>query len=179
MLLTYNSLVDLVKYGVIEGVDPDRINAASIDVTLGNVIWIENWRGGLVDLAKKETPGMMRVELDDSGYVLHPGEFILAQTREVFNLTDEIACEFRLKSSSARAGLDAALAMWCDPGWYGSVLTLELRNNLRHHALRLRPGQPIGQMIFLRGEPVPRHASYAVKGQYCNDKEAQPSKGLR
>lgn len=67
----------------------------------------------------------------------------------------------------------------CDPGWHGSTLTLELRNNLHHHHLRLRPGMKIGQVFFMRGETVPDYASYAVKGQYNNDRGTTPSKGLR
>lgn len=179
MLITYNGLIDLVSAGVIEGVAPERINAASIDVTLGATIWVESGRARAVDLAAKETPNMDRIEMTPRGYLLAPGEFVLAQTREVFHLPDDIACEYRLKSSGARAGLDQALAVWCDPGWHGSVLTLELRNNLMHHPLRLRPGLAIGQMVFWRGAPVPADRSYRSVGQYNNDRAAQPSKGVR
>jgi dCTP deaminase len=183
-LLTYTALVNLVEQGVIEGVEPERINAASIDVCLGDTLLREDWAQGVlrktVDLAAKETPAMVEVDLVEAGgYVMKPGEFVLASTREVFNLPDDVACEFRLKSSIARAGIQQALAVWCDPGWCGSVLTLELSNSLRAHWLRLTPGQPIGQMVFFRGEPVPRHASYATRGQYCNDRQTTASKGVR
>ena len=179
-LITYSGLVELVERGVIEGVEPGRINAASIDLTLGPVIWRESMRAReIVDLSQKGVPTMERVEMGCNGYVLHPGEFVLAQTREIFNLPDDVAGEFRLKSSGARAGLQQALAVWCDPGWRGSVLTLELSNSLSHHRLLLRPGMPIGQIILFHGEQVPDHASYRTRGQYCGDREAQPSKGIR
>jgi len=179
-LITYNGLVDLVERGVIEGVPHENINAASIDVTLGPRIWHEDGhRQRLVDLAAKQTPPMIAEDLLVAPFVLHPGAFVLAQTREIFNLPDDIACEFRLKSSGARAGLDQALAVWCDPGWHGSVLTLELRNNWQHNALLLREGMKIGQIVFWRGEQVPRDRSYAVRGNYNNDTTATQSKGLR
>jgi dCTP deaminase len=179
-LITYSGLVELVDRGVIEGVEPGRINAASIDVTLGDVIWIEDANhGGTVDLARKFVPNMIRVEMPPDGFELQPGEFCLAQTREVFNLPDNIAGEFRLKSSGARSGLQQSLAVWLDPGWHGSVLTLELSNILQHHRLLLRPGMPIGQIILFHGDRVPEHASYRTRGQYCGDREAQPSKGIR
>jgi deoxycytidine triphosphate deaminase len=102
-LITYSGLVELVDRGVIEGVEPGRINAASIDVTLGDVIWIEDANhGGTVDLARKFVPNMIRVEMPPDGFELQPGEFCLAQTREMFNLPDDIAFEFKLKSSGAR-----------------------------------------------------------------------------
>ena len=179
MLITYNALVDLADNGVISPVNLDRINAASIDVTLGQYIWREDPRGGVVDLMHKQVPGMYRYDLQDGPFDLSPGEFILASTAETFNLPDDISAEFRLKSSGARAGLDQSLAVWCDPGWHGSVLTLELRNLLYSHNLRLTIGMPIGQMVFWRGEPVPVEASYASRGQYNDDNVAQPSKGLR
>ena len=36
MLLTYNELRELVESGAIEGVAPEQINGASIDLTLGD-----------------------------------------------------------------------------------------------------------------------------------------------
>ena len=181
-LLTYTELTELLSDGVIEGAEREQINGASIDVRLGRYVWIEDCssrRYGIVRLAAKDAPAMRRLDLSDGPMLLEPGEFVLAQTVEVFNLPDDVGAEFRLKSSSARAGLDQALAVWCDPGWHGSVLTMELRNNLQHHRLELSAGMKIGQMVFFRGQPVPREESYAVRGQYNGDRTAQPSRGLR
>lgn len=177
--ISYTALLELVERGVIEGVDPANVNGASIDVTLGSVVWGESPNSYVVDLGKKQAPRLERIAIDEGGYILAPGEFILAQTRETFNLPDNIAAEFRLKSSGARAGLDQALAVWCDPGWHGSVLTLELRNNTSYHPLRLTPSMKIGQMVFWHCEPVPEHRSYRTRGQYNGDREAQPSRGIR
>ena len=177
--ISYTELHQLLETGVLDGADPANVNAASVDVRLGPIIWREAERAHVVDLAAKDAPAMERVAMDADGYVMRPGEFILAQTVEVFNLPDDIAAEFRLKSSGARAGLDQALAVWIDPGFTGSVLTLELRNNNERHPLRLRPGMKIGQIVFWRCEPVPESASYRTVGQYNGDREAQPSKGIR
>ena len=179
MILTHTQLRAIVADGVLTPVPEAHINGASIDVTLGRYVWAEDQRGGIVDLSAKATPRMFRYDLVEMPYVLTPGEFVLAQTAEVFNLPNDIAIEFKLKSSGARSGLDSALATWGDPGWHNSVLTLELRNNLRHHQLALKAGMKIGQIIFHQGAPVPDHASYATRGQYNNDTTAQPSKGVR
>ena len=180
-LLTHDELIVLVEEGVIQNCDPSQVNAASIDITLGNVVWSEGRSrfNDLIDLAKKETPLMLSWDISDSSFDLSPGEFILASSREVFNLPNNIAAEYKLKSSLARAGLDHLNAGWADPGWHGSVLTLELKNVLQRHTLRIRPGMKIGQMVFFRGESVPDHASYAVRGSYNGDKTATPSKGVR
>jgi dCTP deaminase len=110
---------------------------------------------------------------------MRPSQFLLAHSQEVFNLPCDIACEYKLKSSLARAGLQHALAGWCDPGWHGSQLTLELFNHCRYHDLVLRPNMKIGQMVFFRCAPVPDHASYAAKGQYNGDTGAVGSQGVR
>lgn len=187
MLITYNELVELVEDGVIEGVDPSHINAASIDIRIGDKMLVEQPLpySQEICLDKKQTPVMgelpPRVRSNDGiqRFWLSPGQFALADTVEKFNLPDDIACEYRLKSSLARAGLNASLAMWCDPGWHGATLTLELQNVLSHNSLGIKPGQKIGQMIFYRGQPVPAHASYATRGQYNHQKGPQVSKGVR
>ena len=162
-------------------IDKELINGSSIDVRIGRVIHREDSIGTrVVDLAAKESPPMTRFELDwDEQFTLAPQEFILAQTVEEFYLPTHLSAEFRLKSSPARSGLDQALAVWCDPGWTGSVLTLELRNNLRYNHLSLTVGMKIGQIVFHEGEAVPDHASYATRGQYNGDKEATENKGVR
>lgn len=178
MLLTHNELTKLCESGAITGVDPENINGASIDITLADEFWLEEQKPYYcaVDLSAKATPAMIR----ESGRItLEPGQFCLAASREVFNLPDDIAAMFFLKSSLARAGLDHLKAGWADPGWHGSVLTLEYHNVLRHHGLILTPGMKAGQMAFFRGEAVPETASYAVRGNYNGDMGAARSKGLR
>lgn len=180
-LLSYNQLVDLVEKGVIGPIEHDQINAASIDVRLGSDLVIEKLNlpgyAPAVDIKKREVFPSETVDMGITGYYdLKPGEFILAHTVEVFNLPMDICAEFKLKSSGARTGLENALATWCDNGWSGSVLTLELKNLLQYHPIRLTPGMLVGQMIFYRTEPVPVDRSYKVRGRYNNDTSAQTVK---
>jgi dCTP deaminase len=174
-LISYNGLVQLVESGVINA-EPDNINGASIDITLGNVVRFECVNPRTVDI--RDASLSMVIEEGDQFYI-RPGEFCLAETREVFNLPNNIAAEYKLKSSMARNGLNHLLAGWCDPGWYGSTLTLELHNVTQYHTIKLCPGIKIGQMVFYEVEPVPEEKSYKTKGQYNNQKGAQESKGVR
>jgi len=180
MLLSYTELMELVEQGVISA-DPALVNGASIDVRLDRQLLVERTHFGsmpIVDLSEKEAPGMVGCEMAESGFLLQPGQFILASTMETFNLPNDIACEFKLKSSVARAGLNHALAGWCDPLWHNAKLTLELKNSCEHHALLLKHGMKIGQMIFYRVDPVPYEHSYAVKGRYNHTTEVTGSKGV-
>lgn len=180
MLISYNELCGFVERGVITPVDPKDINGTSIDVHLGPKILVERRYPErscpTVSLRDKGNVSWIEIDISKDHYDLQPGEFILAHTVEVFDLPADISAEFKLNSSGARIGLDNALATWADPRWHGSTLTLELKNNTRHHVIRLHHGCRIGQMIFHRSEPVPEEKSYAVRGRYNKDQSAQPVK---
>ena len=81
-----------------------------------------------------------------------------------------------LKSSRAREGLEHLMAGYCDPGWHGSVLTLELHNSRQLWPVGLWPGMKIGQIVFhlMAERPV---ASYAQTGRYNGDSAVQASRG--
>jgi len=180
MPLSYTELMKLVEQGVIIA-EPELVNGASIDVRLDQHVLIEReyvYSYPVVDLSAKESPDMIGFDIPESGLLLSPGQCMLAATMEVFNLPNDIVCEFKLKSSIARCFLNCMLATWCDPCWYNSRLTLELKNDCQYHTLLLRAGMKIGQMIFDRVEPVPEQHSYAVKGRYNNTMKVTVSKGV-
>ncbi len=172
-LLSYFDLCELAEKGVITDVDPKDINATSIDVHLSNTIIIESATGGLVDIAKRTMWSSAALNIANLYYDLRPGEFVLASTVEKFNLPDDLSAEFRLKSSGARSGLNNLFACHCDPGWNGSALTLELKNELCFNSIRLTHRMPIGQMLFHRVARVPADRSYAAIGRYNGDVAAQ------
>lgn len=176
-LMSYRGLMHLVMDGVVRGADPEQVNASSIDIRLGQAIMVERSSDAygdepyLVDVSERQGLIMDKFYMGSEGYTLEPGEFILAQSLETFHLPSTISAEYKLKSSMARAGLEHLNAGWCDSGWAGSVLTLELKNMTRSHALRIKPGMLIGQMVFFAHEIVPHDRSYATRGRYNNDTE--------
>jgi dCTP deaminase len=172
-LLSYNRLVHLVETGIITNVQHDQINSASIDVTLGNIILVENYDSfSLQQLSLKDRDKMCVEEVDitDRPFILRPHKFVLAHTQQIFNLPNNISAEYKLKSSMARIGLNHLTAGWCDAGWNGSVLTLELKNVTNYHSIKLNHGDKIGQIIFFEHDLVPSDRSYAARGYYNGDK---------
>lgn len=176
-LLSYLELVELMEAGVVKYITAADINSSSIDLTLGNKILYEepvpkHSAGSypLTVFAKSREPLVTGAyDLRDGPYCLKPGEFILAQTEQMFYLPNNISAEYKLKSSMARIGLEHLNAGWCDAGWNGSVLTLELKNMTQNHVLVLEHGMPIGQMVFFKHTRVPANKSYAARGRYNND----------
>lgn len=181
MLLSYNEIRDLIDADVIEYADHELVNSASLDIRLGSTILIErpalergkSYEGmPLKELVLRERTKMNMIEHNlktDGPYAIYPGEFILAHSIEVFNLPMDISAEYKLKSTMARMGLEHLNAGWCDAGWNGSTLTMELFNVSRCHQIVLQYMDKIGQMVFFRHRPVPQDKSYAARGAYNND----------
>jgi dCTP deaminase len=156
--------------GMVTPFDPELVNPASLDVRLGDRLMIE-----VEHTAELQILGISHHTQADP-YYLAPGEFCLAETIETFNLPDQIAAQFMLKSSRARSGLEHLMAGYCDPGWHGSKLTLELHNSRRFHSIPIWPGMKIGQMVFHQMSETP-FKSYAVTGRYNNDQRVTGSRG--
>lgn len=160
----------LCESGMVTPFEPALLNPASLDLRLGSNILIESAEGpGLV-------PYSLAHHTADDPYHMVPGQFVLAETQETFNLPNCIAAQFVLKSSRAREGLQHLLAGWCDPGWNGSRLTLELKNVRQLHPVGIWPGLKIGQMKFLRMDSTPL-SSYATVGRYNGDTTVTASRG--
>jgi dCTP deaminase len=154
-ILCDNSIARLVQdYKMIEPFTVEQLNPASYDLQIGPIAMVEHINGNLVEL-----------ELRD-GIIIGPGERCLAQSMEKFNIPSHVAANILLKSSRAREGWDHAFAGWCDPGWHGSVLTLELRNTNRYRTLILTEGMLMVQMIF---HTLDREPNHLYKGKYNNN----------
>lgn len=158
------------KSGLVEPFDPDMVNPASIDVTLGTTVLVEGRICGPEDERVRWRP----VDITN-GFVFTPGQFILAQTLEVVRIPNWAEASFQLKSSRGREGINHLLAGYIDPGFCG-VITLELQNVNQRHNVELYAGMKIGQLRFNSLETAPLR-SYAVTGRYMNDMTVTPSKG--
>lgn len=152
--------------GLVEPFNPDQINPASYDVTLGTTILKEGVGA---------EPRWIPIDITGGVYVMQPGEFILAATEEMVRIPNNLECVFNLKSSRGREGFEHLLAGYIDPGFHGKI-TLELCNVNRHHRLALEPGMRIGQLRFSKLDAIP-HRNYALTGRYHQDDGVRSSKG--
>lgn len=175
MLLSYTEICELIEQGVIEGATYESVNSSSLDIHLGSKLLQENTFANTKIISLRDrTPLQMHEATFPCS--IGPGEFILTQSREIFHLPSTVSAEYKLKSSMARIGLEHLNAGWCDAGWNGSVLTLELKNMTRSHSILLQEGDAIGQIVFFMHTPVPEGKSYAARGRYNNDKTVMGAK---
>jgi dCTP deaminase len=150
--------------GLVEPFDTEMINPASIDVTIGDNIKVENDHGGFTDF-----------NIKNQDFYMPPGGFVLAHTAEFVRIPNNFECVFQLKSSRGREGYEHALAGYIDAGFHGRI-TLELSNLRRFKELRLRAGMRIGQLRFSRLDELPMRP-YSVVGRYHNATTVEESKG--
>lgn len=114
----------------------------------------------------------------EGGYVLKPGEFLLAEMEEEIDLPRGVCADVRGRSSLGRLGLiNSSHAGLIDAG-FGKKITLELYNSGRY-GIVLRPGMSIGQLEFQVLEPEPEVA-YGEKptSRYYNQAPLEGSKGV-
>ena len=136
---------------VIDPLGEGCIQPASVDVHLDRRLLVfRNSRRALIDIREDMTDltEIMEIE-DDTPFILHPGEFVLASTLENIELPDDLVARLEGKSSLGRIGLLIhSTAGYVDPGWKGH-LTLEL-SNVSNLPVTLYYGMKIGQVSYLR-----------------------------
>lgn len=167
MILVDHQIDEFCEIGLVTPYDKELLNPASLDVRVGYSAIAETTHG-LVTLDLSD-------RTKDDPLWLDPKEFMLVATLEVLNVPENIAGDFRLKSSRAREGYTNLLGVWIDPGYHNSVLTMELVNENRFTRLPLYPGMRIGQIVWHGLEVVPGK-SYAETGRYNNDLVVKASK---
>lgn len=166
-ILTHRSLDNMVGTFIKSGRE-SAVSGTSIDIHLGRKILIESptVRPRIVDYRARQQLEMFEVELDGDGYYdLEPGEFILAHSVEVLDVPAHLSALLRSKSSMGRIGFEHADAGWVDPGFRGA-LTFEFCNITRHHSIRLRAGDAVGQLIFFEHPCVEPEMLYSKRGRY-------------
>lgn len=145
-----------------------QIQPASVDITLGNTFSaLENVKSGIII----PNNSFVYNTFSADKYLLLPGQFILATTREYISLPNNLTAFVEGRSSWGRLGLFIQNAGWVDPGFQGEI-TLELYNANRY-AIELTAGLRIGQLVFAKME---YDAKSPYNGKYQGQRAATGSK---
>lgn len=192
MPLIDKEIIELAKQGLVVPFNLEMINPCSLDISIGYSMKIMR-KKTLYDLINSCSfivkPHIIAEKLKEQVYwedidlinynQNHPfwlfhGDKILVASLETFNFPDNICAQFRLKSSRGREFYEHLEAGFCDVGWHGSKLTMEIE--CRNYApLPIYPHLRIGQLIFERtNNPL---KSYKITGRYNNDNHVEGSKG--
>jgi dCTP deaminase len=153
---------------IVEPIEKEQIQPASIDIRLGNTFSIvEDTSTGIINLENE----IKYKTITSDSYILLPNQFVLATTMEYFDLPDDLTAFVEGRSSLGRMGLFIQNAGWVDPGFKGEI-TLELYNANRC-AIELKAGRRVGQLVFAEMDD---HALNPYNGKYQGQRGATGSR---
>jgi dCTP deaminase len=181
MVLSDRSIKAEIEAGriVIDPYAEAMVQPSSVDVRVDRCFRVfHNARYPFIDVRQpmEDLTELVNVE-EEEPFILHPGEFVLAQTLERVQLPDDIVSRLEGKSSLGRLGLLIhSTAGFVDPGFVGN-LTLEL-SNVANLPVTIYYGMPIGQISFMRlDSPVERpYGSGEAGSKYQDQAEPTPSR---
>jgi dCTP deaminase len=181
MILADKSIKEKLISGEIsiEPFSNEFVQPASYDLHLDTSILIFNTeKHDLIDVKKPIDDLMLKIEIEEEkGYVLKPGQFILANVVEITGVDSRHVGRLEGKSSLARMGLIIhATAGFLDPG-NKLRLTLEIAN-LSPLPIRIYAGMKIAQLAFeeLDTNCERPYGSSGLNSKYKGDMTVQASK---
>lgn len=170
MILSDKTLTKMLEERtlIVEPVEKEQIQPASIDIRLGNTFSIvEDTPTGIITLENE----IKYKTITSDSYILLPNQFVLATTMEYFDLPDDLTAFVEGRSSLGRMGLFIQNAGWVDPGFKGEI-TLELYNANRC-AIELKAGRRVGQLVFAKMDDT---ALNPYNGKYQGQRGATGSR---
>jgi len=180
MILSDKSIKEKLKTGEIS-ISPfsqDSLQPASYDLHLDENIMYFNTDGNkVIDVRKPIDDLMIKIQIDDSGFVIEPHQLVLANVVEITGVDSKHVGRLEGKSSLARIGLIIhATAGFLDPG-NKLRLTLEMVN-LSPLPIRIYADMKIAQIAFEELDtPCERpYGSKSLNSKYVGDLTVQASK---
>ncbi|MEM7821499.1 MAG: dCTP deaminase [Candidatus Aenigmatarchaeota archaeon] len=180
MILSDKDIKKYLKDGRIK-IDPleeDQIEGAWIDLRLGNEFKIfKTISTPYIDI-KYFVDGYTETIIVKEGepFIIHPGEFVLASTKEYIKVPDDLMGVVDGRSSLGRLGIVVhATAAGINPGWEG-VFTLEIIN-VGKMPVALYPGMRICKLV-LHKLTSPAEKPYYLKrdAKYQKQRKIEESK---
>lgn len=168
MIYGNRALENLIKDGRIKPSDGLLVNPASVNLCLGNSFLIPK-ANQIVTLGQKIEYDEFIIK-DDEQFIIQPGQFILATTKEWISVPDDGAAFVQGRSSIGRCGLTVQNAGFVDPGFHGHI-TLELMNDLPCPIV-LIPGYPVTQLVYMDVKDIDK----VYEGKYNNQVNATGSR---
>jgi len=180
MILSDRDIKKYLKEGKlkIEPLNEDRIEGASIDLTLGNEFRIFKVTAMPFIDPKNVTEGYTEVIRVEEGkpFILHPGEFVLGCVKEYIKIPEDLMGIVDGRSSLGRLGVIVhATAAAMNPGWEGKFV-LEI-TNVGKMPVALYPGMRICKLVLHKLSSTAEKPYYKKKdAKYHKQKSIEESK---
>lgn len=146
MILSGTSIKEAVQNGdfIIEPFAVGQIKGASYTFTLGSpLLFLEQ----VPELSVGMKPSYKEELIPPEGFLLQPGQFVLARTKEKVSLNKKYTCTLSSRGSCAQIGLEVLLGSTFAEPDTDSMLILEIAN-LSGMPIRLHEGMKIVKGVF-------------------------------
>ncbi len=139
---------------MIQPFSEEQLQGASYDVSLSGNLTVLKCIGSVIDpLDDKNISDLYeKKSIGDDGYLLSPGEYVLAELNEMVNIPENLTAHLRPRTRFTRGGIQVA-DQHCNPTYKG-ILQVGLFNAGRNPFL-LRRGLRVAQMVFEEMKSVP------------------------
>lgn len=147
MILSQKKIKEHIENGTltIEPFDEKLLKHASYTLTLSNKIYIPKEQERLD--TRKDMPQYNEFTMDQGGYALEPGAFVITESEETLGLPPHICCLLSTRGSMAQAGLDFLnTSTVAEPGT-NNQQKFEVKNNGCYTVI-LYPGMPVVKGVF-------------------------------
>lgn len=167
MILTDLEIREKVKeINLIENFEEDNLQSESYDLRLGDEISILDRTPRIISVKNdKDLETLYETKkLDENGYSLIPGEYVLAKIKEKINLPDNLNAHIRPRTRFTRLGLIVS-DQHCNSTYCGNLQIGIF--NATNSTIQIFPNINICQIVFEELKSIP-----SSDKQYKNKKDA-------
>ena len=127
--------------------DLESLGPISYEMHLGDIIYKIKPKEEVLDASKPKEKELIEIHLTNDSYLLSPGEFIVAKTKEQIYCDENTMAIYDGKASLAQIGLFTNISSMLVEPKTDSKITCEIFNASKYK-IKLVVGQKIGQIAF-------------------------------
>ncbi|MBT4387933.1 dCTP deaminase [Candidatus Woesearchaeota archaeon] len=169
--VTIKEFIENGKIKILPTFDNKNIRPAGIRLHLGDELLVPV-PNQIVDLSNSSDIKYEKIKINEEGYTLKPGEFVLGTTVESIHLSKDIVGKLDGRSTIARLGLLIHCSSDTIDGnhEHSRSITLELKN-IGNFNLIIKPNIPIAMVVFHK---LTEQIQQKNQTQYNNQTGVQP-----
>ena len=159
---------------VISPFNPDALQPASVDVTLGQSL-LRRTLGAIVDPHVDQSACWEGVPMGGDRWLLQPHQLYLGALAEYVEIPDDMIAFLHGRSTLARCGISIhQQAGLLDPGYHGCA-TVEVTVT---YPTWLRSGDPVGQLVFAKcsARALRPYGHFRLRSRYQSDRQPTPAR---
>jgi dCTP deaminase len=169
MILSDITILEYIKNGkitILPDFDLKDVRPVGIRLHLGDELLIPE-ADQIIDLSGGDDVKHRKIIIPEGGYIIKPGEFILATTRERFQVPRDIVCHVDGRSTIARFGLSIHCTSQIVDGNFDEVRSIVLEmKNISPYNLLIKPRLAIAMLTFTKlSTPISQQSQSQYRGQ--------------